>query len=173
MSVIPAMEECKSRFSITDYPAALPGKCVVCGGIGGDGRKFIDFGFEQDFYGVIYFCTLCFTECLNVMGWASPDQVKEVESHMLLQEQRLSELEAENVRLRGALSQLDFLGVAGITAVLSDDSHETSSGSSRDSVEIDIGSVESVDGGGSSDIQTTLADAEFQSTDLANVDEFL
>lgn len=109
-SLFPNHNAVQSRFKILDYPHALPCKCVVCGSGGGDGRKFVDFGFDLDYYGVVYFCTTCFTEPLNIQGWLSPPQVETIKAEMSLQETRLSEMEYENVRLRGALSQLDFLG---------------------------------------------------------------
>lgn len=102
------------KFSIVDSPIALPGVCVVCGsagGIGGDGRKFIDFGYSLDFYGQFYFCTHCFTEPLNALSWANPEQTESLLKQVNSQAETISRLEAENVVLRGTLDQLKLLGV--------------------------------------------------------------
>lgn len=58
-------------------PPAAPGKCVVCGYSGGkdeDERTFIDFGFDLDYYGVVYFCSGCMTEIANVLGFYDHEQ---------------------------------------------------------------------------------------------------
>lgn len=68
-----------SRFSIHDNPNVAPGVCCVCKHPGGDGRKFIDFGFQLDFYGAVYFCTYCFTEASQAFGFVS------LEKHVELQ----------------------------------------------------------------------------------------
>jgi hypothetical protein len=34
----------------------------MCGSVGGDDRKFIDFGKQLDWYGAVYFCTECIKE---------------------------------------------------------------------------------------------------------------
>lgn len=54
-----------SLVQIVNTPVAEPGKCVVCGSTGDAFRKFIDFGFTIDYYGVVYFCTFCFVEIAN------------------------------------------------------------------------------------------------------------
>lgn len=52
----------QSLIRILDNPVVAPAKCVVCGSAGNADRKFIDFGFSFDWYGAVYFCTICFTE---------------------------------------------------------------------------------------------------------------
>lgn len=92
-------------------PVALPGKCIICGASDNDdGRQYIDIGFEIDFYGVIYFCSHCMSEAAVAIGYRSPSlfQVIDDENKSLLKE--FAELSAENVKLRVALNQLDFLG---------------------------------------------------------------
>lgn len=61
-----------SRFQVVEgSPTCAPGKCVVCGKVQG---TFIDTGWEMDFYGVIYFCSDCFTQGANTLGYLSPQQ---------------------------------------------------------------------------------------------------
>lgn len=99
-----------SRFSINEFPPNLPSKCAVCGSPGGDGRKFIDFGFDLDFYGTIYFCTNCLGECANTQGYATPDQYNYALSQNEELEFKLSQMEAENAIFRNSLNSLNFLG---------------------------------------------------------------
>lgn len=67
-----------SRFSVLDNPNALPGKCALCGSSGGDGRKFVDFGFQLDVYGAVYFCTFCVTELAEAIKFVSFDRYLEM-----------------------------------------------------------------------------------------------
>lgn len=100
------------RVQVLDAPVALPGKCVQCGSsTNSDGRKFVDIGFELDYYGVIYFCTHCLTELSNALGYANPEQVKDLEDRLSEIVDHVARIEAENVKLRNALSNLDFLGI--------------------------------------------------------------
>lgn len=95
-------------------PVALPGKCIICGASDNtDGRFYIDFGFEIDFYGVVYFCSHCLSECAAAVGYISPSLFKVVDEENKEFASKLSELSAENVKLRVGLSQLDFLGSHG------------------------------------------------------------
>lgn len=61
------------RFRILGENELLPpGNCVICGSTSG---QFVDFGFEQDFYGVIYFCfDSCFKEAANAFEYVTPAQ---------------------------------------------------------------------------------------------------
>lgn len=57
-----------ARVLVIDTPVAAPGVCSLCGTAGGDGRKFIDFGKQLDWYGAVYFCETCFTEMAEALG---------------------------------------------------------------------------------------------------------
>lgn len=99
---------------ILPHPLVLPGKCSLCGSSDNtDGRKYIDIGFEIDFYGVIYFCTHCFSQIADAIGFSSAEVNDSTYQEMVRLSFRVSELEAENVKLRVALNNLDFLGSAG------------------------------------------------------------
>lgn len=58
-----------SRFKVLENPNALPGYCCVCHSAGGDGRQFIDFGFQLDVFGAVYFCTFCVKELALSAGF--------------------------------------------------------------------------------------------------------
>lgn len=101
------------RFQILDRPTALPGKCVICGFAGGensDGRKFVDFGFDLDFYGAVIFCENCFVSGQNTLGWLSPDQALKLKFVAQENEEKLQRALSENAKLRSALDSLHFLG---------------------------------------------------------------
>ena len=61
------------RFQIIEgTPPCAPGKCVVCGITEG---PFVDFGFELNFYNVVYFCLInCVRELYNLLKFISPLQ---------------------------------------------------------------------------------------------------
>jgi hypothetical protein len=54
-----------------------PYKCVICNGES-DGRPFVDFGLDLEWYGSVYFCGYCFINVANKLGYQSPDQVDNI-----------------------------------------------------------------------------------------------
>lgn len=66
-----AEENPQSRFRILDTPIKKPGVCALCGDAGGDGRQFVDFGKSVEWYGVVYFCTVCVTEAAKLLGFGN------------------------------------------------------------------------------------------------------
>lgn len=97
------------RFRLSKTAENMPNKCIVCGGWGGDGRHFIDFGFDIDYYGTVYFCSVCFTEAASNLGYLSPDRYKHVTVMNEELIQRIQRLEAENVHLRSIADSVNFL----------------------------------------------------------------
>lgn len=97
------------RFQICKVPPNLPGKCVVCGAWGSDGRDFVDFGFDIDFYGTVYFCSCCLTEVCNQLGYINPEQWTSVNTMNDELIRRIQSLEAENGLLRSSLSSIDLV----------------------------------------------------------------
>lgn len=53
------------RFKVLERPFALPGKCAICGAVD---KPVIDFGFDLDFYGVVYFCIECVQDAALITG---------------------------------------------------------------------------------------------------------
>lgn len=87
----------QSRFSVHDNPDVAPGKCAVCSSVGGDGRKFIDFGMQLDWYGAVYFCTFCVTELASAGGYVAVENYrKAVDQNASL----IKELNATNESFR-------------------------------------------------------------------------
>ncbi len=98
------------RFQVSPVPVALPGKCVVCGSVGGDGRQFVDFGFDIDFYGVVYFCSPCIAECARAVGFVPHHEAVELQRLLGENENRLREVLDECSNLRAAVDALTAAG---------------------------------------------------------------
>lgn len=99
------------RVQILDRPLALPGKCIICGASDNDdGREYIDVGFEIEYYGVVYFCTHCFGEIALASGFTRIKNLEDLSKDYSGLIGELAGVSAENVKLRVALNNLDFLG---------------------------------------------------------------
>lgn len=59
----------QSRINVLDNPVLAPGVCCLCGCAGDGERKFIDFGKQLDWYGAVYFCTVCIIEVAEASGF--------------------------------------------------------------------------------------------------------
>jgi hypothetical protein len=59
------LSQINGRFKLMDRPAALPGKCAVCGAVD---KPVIDIGLDLEFYGVVYFCVECMRSAAEVLG---------------------------------------------------------------------------------------------------------
>lgn len=57
-----------SKYRILDVPDMKPGKCANCGSSKNDGRKYIDFGLDVDWYGIVYICGMCLNDIARAMG---------------------------------------------------------------------------------------------------------
>ncbi len=106
-----------SRIQVLDFPVMHPGKCALCGSQGNrDGRKYIDFGAQVDRYGAVIFCSECLSEICGYIGWANPEKVYGLETALKAALLEIEVLKEENVSLRAALGNLDFLRTIGSTA---------------------------------------------------------
>lgn len=96
------------KYPISNHPSALPNKCVGCGiGHDNDGKiQFIDTGQELDYYGVIYFCTSCFVEIAESLGFPAPEKWKLAEATIDNLTEYVVKLEGENEGLRDAVNLL-------------------------------------------------------------------
>lgn len=56
------------RFQLLDKPIAAPGKCAVCGSVS---KPVIDFNFNLDWYGAVYFCVECMASAARVINLVS------------------------------------------------------------------------------------------------------
>lgn len=70
--------------AVTEFPEHLPQKCIGCGAGQADGRRYIDTGMSEDFYGVIYICGHCIREVVDKFGEFVPlAAYSELEAKML------------------------------------------------------------------------------------------
>lgn len=79
-----------------------PGSCVICSSAS-DQRRYIDFGVQVRRFGRIYFCELCFADCAKIVGWASPDEYKEIAQSLIKLSFTADELKEENAKLRSLI----------------------------------------------------------------------
>lgn len=57
-----------SKYRIIARPDVKPAKCANCGSSKEDGRQYIDFGLEIDWYGCVFICTLCLQDVAKETG---------------------------------------------------------------------------------------------------------
>src|SRR5690349_12145496 len=56
-----------SKYRILAVHDLKPGKCANCRASKDDGRQYIDFGLEVDWYGIVYLCGLCLKDIAEKM----------------------------------------------------------------------------------------------------------
>ena len=95
------MSDASSRFQIYEgQPPLPPGVCVICNSYGGDGRKFIDIGLQVKKLGRVYFCSFCWEEGCNELGWVSPANAHVISSKLTATEEELNLFKEQNAKLR-------------------------------------------------------------------------
>jgi hypothetical protein len=57
-----------TKYRILACPNTQPGKCANCGASKDDGRKYIDFGLQVDWYGTVHLCGHCTKDIAENMG---------------------------------------------------------------------------------------------------------
>lgn len=57
-----------TKYRITNIVDTQPGKCANCGASRLDGRTYIDFGLEVEFYGTVIFCSICIGDMARNLG---------------------------------------------------------------------------------------------------------
>jgi hypothetical protein len=117
-----------SRIQVLDTPIMSPGVCTICGSDGGDGRKFIDYGHQLDWYGAVYFCSFCIKECATAVKFIPVESFDQLHTDFRELQVKHDKLLKENEALRNAISTL----LDGSNTVVSSDL--SSSDSSVDSV---------------------------------------
>ena len=92
-----------SKYRILDMPNSQPGKCANCGASKVDGRKYIDFGLEVEWYGTVHICSLCLIDIAGAAGL-----FEELENKLLqieLANSAYEELRDQGVELHGTVVQ--------------------------------------------------------------------
>lgn len=151
------------RFQVFDQPIAVPGNCIVCGSVGDNKRKFVDFGITLEFTGVVYFCTFCLSELSEAMGFVSREQLDEAIEVIKKKNEELKELADECERLRSIANAIDFLGLHSVGPASPDVSSDRDDDASHDGdVESESRNVEGVakstDGRGRKNVSNSPTD---------------
>jgi hypothetical protein len=92
-----------SKYNINDVPSFPPGKCANCGASKNDGRKYIDFGLEIDWYGTVYLCGECLHDVSSEMGLYANSNAQLEEA--LNEIQRLKDSQKQGIELPEKLKQ--------------------------------------------------------------------
>lgn len=143
----------RERIQFTQNPLAAPGHCAICGFSGGivsDGRQFVDWGMDLDFYGSVIFCTSCFTTVATQLGFASYEETQLLRRQASDAAMVTESLKDENERLRKHVNNLVALRDSGFVPGMG---NQEEGQADSDATEHDSGSVESDSVGGSSDIR--------------------
>lgn len=90
------------RVQVTRHgdPLSMPGTCVMCGVDLAPDRPFVDFGYELEYHGRLYFCMICLDEVVRPLGY-----IKEDDLFVTKLVDKISELMEENDRLVKSLSE--------------------------------------------------------------------
>lgn len=97
----------QSRYSILDAPILEPGTCFTCGSAGNDdGRKFLDFGKQIDWFGAVYLCTECIREIAEALGFLPVDKFNELFDINKNLQISLDQANASNQRIRDVYADL-------------------------------------------------------------------
>jgi hypothetical protein len=86
-----------SKYAILDEPQYKPHKCSNCGSTKKDGRKYIDFGLEIDWYGQVYLCSLCLLDIAMNVGLF--DKIKEENDNLISRGAEIETMLAKGVKL--------------------------------------------------------------------------
>jgi hypothetical protein len=158
------------KFQIIEgYLPISPNKCMTCGKYHG---TFIDFGFNDDWYGAVYFCSDCVTDMATQLGFASPSQRRALISSNQIHLEKRHQLEEELKRYKDAVDALGSLGInVAIPGISDAPPVEVVSNQGAEQLEIDFestgdnsGSVKSDDVQGSPSVRNNDSLDEFLDT---------
>jgi hypothetical protein len=88
-----------------EYPTLPPAQCKICGAASQTDREYwIDTGTTEEFFGAIYYCSVCIEEIAGICGFLS------IAGSTKLKE-RLADAQREVRYLKECLSALSGLGI--------------------------------------------------------------
>lgn len=172
--VMPEAVQNLGRFQVLTYNQLIaPGKCAGCGGFNAKAR-YIDFGLELDFYGVVYLCLdVCFTEVANQIGFISPEQALRLKAvadsqrgHIDVLQNKLSALES----VRNAMDS--YLSVDPDSVVGSGSSVDIHSGGGETGAETEGPVDPGIEAGQSGPVEPVDVDGLTSILDDDSVDKF-
>lgn len=114
-----------SKYRILAVPDFSPGKCSNCGASKNDGRRYVDFGLQLEWYGTVYLCGLCIEDIARNMGLLQKYEDNVVKADLALA--AVQGLQSQGVELHEALLSV-FAGFeeyyAGLRATGNDSSSD-------------------------------------------------
>jgi len=163
-----------SKFRILNAPIEAPGTCASCGASSADDRDYIDLGIDLEFFGTIYFCTFCYTEGANALGFVNPDQARELEDKLTAAENHIIEFRTKERALDDTINLLRNSGLLNLnddptTRIIEDfnrASDKATSGNNSGSEQIDQHSEQSSSKQRPNDIPTVRSDDPLDSLQL-------
>ena len=92
-----------TRVQILESPVAAPGVCCLCGCSHNEDRKYVDFGKQLDWFGAVYFCTICFAEIAMSIGYVPHGKTIAVQEELALLMKKYLALEKKYLTVEQAL----------------------------------------------------------------------
>lgn len=92
-----------SKYRILAVPMFKPGKCGNCGASKNDGRQYIDFGLEVDWYGTVYLCTDCLKDIAVNAGLFKEQEEKMLA--LMVENERLIALKEQGENLHETVTK--------------------------------------------------------------------
>jgi hypothetical protein len=133
-----------TKFRVLSAPIQVPGVCASCGSSSTDDRNYVDFDMFVDYVGVIYFCTFCFDECANALGYISPEQARVLEAKLEAAEKKILDFYTKDRALNDAINLLRDSGLFDLVDGAASASNEVpSSEVNGSSKQDDLGTNES------------------------------
>jgi len=100
-----------AKVQVLAAPRLAPGHCCICGSSDQESRDFIDMGWEIDFFGVVYICTFCFSEVVNILGCLTKEQSEALEHENNILRQRIVDFQAKELAIHDAADKLRASGL--------------------------------------------------------------
>lgn len=138
-----------TKYRILDAPDLKPGKCANCGSCKKDGRKYVDFGLEVDWYGIVYLCGHCIHDIAKTMQASLVDKLETELKAMVEKAVTLEEVQEEGQQLFEKIVESFkefnelYVGQFGATTTDSDSNSSPSVVSSETSGESGVNKTES------------------------------
>lgn len=126
-----------TKFRVIPAPTQVPGTCASCGSSSTEDRDYVDFDMFVDYVGVIYFCTFCFDECANALGYISPEQARRLENQVEYYATKVANFYTKDKALNDAINLLRDSGLFDLIDGPAGASNEISSSEINGSPESD------------------------------------